>query len=130
MKISPPLDQKRRAALVTGASLVLLAAGCGGSDSDPVVCVAISYWAIDITVIDAATRAPVTSASGLAIGTDFRQELSHWENRLMGPTNRKDVYTVVVSAPGYHDWIREGVEAPLASPCPQSVELVADLVPL
>jgi hypothetical protein len=86
---------------------------------------------MDITVIDAVTRAAVTSASGVAIGIDFRQELSHaGENRLMGPSNRKDVYTVIVSAPGYRDWIREGIEAPIANPCAQSAVLVAELVPL
>ena len=111
---------------------MLLIAGCGDTRSDrhEVVCPAVSYYAMDIAVIDAVTRAPISNAQGSAIGQDFRAELQRWDNHLLGPLNRHSVYTVIVSAPGYRDWTREGIEAPLANPCPKTVELVAELVPL
>lgn len=128
-------SKTRRAVLAVGSSLALLVAGCGGSNSDrsdriEVPCPSISYFAMEIAVIDAVTRAVVTNAQGLAIDRDFRAELVRLENRLLGPSNRAGAYTVIVRAPGYRDWIREGIEGPLADPCPRSVELVAELVPL
>ena len=146
MKASIAL-QKRRAFLFGAVAIAGTAAGCGSDIADPppdstptptpVPCPAYAVFpSFSITVLDAVTRAPIGSPTGTAIYEDLTTRYEFRYNaefaRLQLDVMPKfGLYSVVVRAPGYRDWVRDRVEflpAPTPEvPCPKKVELVAEL---
>ncbi len=90
-------------------SLVLMAAaaGCTGPalPDEPKVCTAVAVQALNVTVLDAASRQRICDATVVAVDGAFLATLRSFGAEAdcfyAGPTERAGVYEVRVSKPGY-----------------------------
>lgn len=95
--------------------VVLAALGAAACDDEPspVVCTAIAVAALNVTVVDAATSAPLCDAEVVASDGSFRETLMPFPTggdcRYSGPFERAGTYTVTVRRSGYLDGSRTGV---------------------
>jgi hypothetical protein len=137
-----PPDAARRAVFASGACLLLLLVGACGSDDD----CPRDVEALDVTVIDSVTGAPVLNVTGWAGVTGrFRRpdrpadatEMRLIEpNRLVGPKLKEGAgpYLLILRAPGYQEWLRGGLAAPQPpdeqNSCFHAGKFVAEMVPL
>lgn len=93
-------------------------AACKGTTQPDVVCTTEARYAIGVQVKDSLTLAPaaagakllvVDPAAGYRDSTSFAAD-SLWNTwSLTAAPERAGVFTIVVSKPGYRDWIRTNV---------------------
>lgn len=90
------------------AALVITAAAAGGTGSlpgEPRVCTAVAVQAINVRVLDAASRQRLCDATVVAVDGPFQEALQSFgaeaDRVYAGPTERAGVYDVRVSKPGY-----------------------------
>jgi len=91
------------------ASLLLVAACSNLTGYDKRVCTAEARAGINVTVVDDATGAAITSASGVVREGTFVEQLQSFGGQLSGAYEREGTYDVSVTAPGYQTWLRENV---------------------
>jgi len=115
---------------------------CGGGYNSPAAttvdnpgpCPTLLVPVITISVIDAVTRQPVTTASGSGSFSDMTTAaLVPIDNGLALPFEPKPgLYTVQIRAAGYQDWTRDKILVTLVEPCPatHTFPLIAELVPV
>ena len=90
-------------------SLVIAAAAAGCTESvlpeEPKACTAVAVQALNVTVLDAASRQRICDATVVAVDGAFLATLRSFNAEAdcvyAGPTERAGVYEVRVSRPGY-----------------------------
>ena len=98
-------------------SLVVLAAlgaAACGDEPNPVICTAVAVSALTVTVLDAATNAPLCDAEVVVTDGSFRETLpvfpgSGADCRYSGPFERPGTYDVTVRRAGYPTAVQSNV---------------------
>lgn len=121
-----------RASVLAPVWLLLLALlpVLGGCDIAGVDCTAEFVYGIVVRAYDFEAGGPITEGlAGHVLQSNYAETMVVWENSLMGAGERKGTYSVVVTAPGYQDWVRTGVVVRDEGCHVATVELKAYLVP-
>ena len=107
-----------RTLLVLGLSALGFTAACKGSSTEPVVCTGQYVYAVGVQVKDSVTLAPAAGGAKLLVvdpATGYRDSTSYpagsqWDEwALTAAGEQAGIFTIVVSKPGYKDWIRTNV---------------------
>jgi hypothetical protein len=85
-----------------------LLAGCGVVG--PVACTTEAVAAVQVTVEDSLTSAPVTEGlEGRLTEASYEETMLVFDNLLIGAFERAGTYVVTVNATGYEEWTRSGI---------------------
>lgn len=99
-------------------------------DPDQVMCTMEARSSISISVLDASTGDSLAvKPTGTVREGTFEEELQGFGSQLSGPFERKGMYDVTVSAPGYASWDTTGVGVTADECHVQTVVLTVRLAP-
>lgn len=117
--------------LAAGALLLFLLAACSSKPTGPIACTLEARPALDVSVVDSVTAAPVADPLVWVQDGSFVDTLHVFgTNRADGPYERKGDYAVHVESSGYADWLQEGVEVTADECHVQTRQLVARMRPI
>ena len=120
----------RARGLAGGLLLPVLLAACGPGSASPVACTLEARPALNVSVVDSVTAAPIADPLVWVRDGSFVDTLQVFDTgRADGPYERKGVYAVHAEAPGYEDWLQEGVVVTADECHVQTRQIVARMRP-
>lgn len=95
-----------------------------------VACTTEAVYGVSIRVHDAVSGVRVSEGlTGHLLQGDYTERMEVWENQALGAVERPGTYAVVLTAPGYRDWVRADVTVEDGGCHVVPVELRADMEP-